>query len=152
MLKSKIEMKVANEYKCDSCGEIKKREEIASLSTTYQPIGLISYRDGTKNLGVRHLCGICKDEFDKHFKGFFTELKKAQLKPITEERLIKSGWVGNGILNHGILEGNIRKHFDESGRWEYYQTDDGDQIYFKYMEELEEYIEIVKRYGVLSKI
>jgi DNA-directed RNA polymerase subunit RPC12/RpoP len=63
-----------NSYKCDRCGSFKSREETASLSTYYQPIGLVGYKEG--NLGVRHLCSKCKNEFEEYFEGFFTSLNR----------------------------------------------------------------------------
>jgi tRNA(Ile2) C34 agmatinyltransferase TiaS len=59
------------EYRCDKCGITCSREEIASLSTSFQPGGLVDYRQG--NMGVRHLCESCKQQFEAEFKEWFTE-------------------------------------------------------------------------------
>ena len=59
------------EYQCDKCGTICSREEIASLSTFFQPGGLVDYRQG--NMGVRHLCRTCKMQFEAEFEAWFTE-------------------------------------------------------------------------------
>jgi tRNA(Ile2) C34 agmatinyltransferase TiaS len=58
------------EYKCDKCGNIHNREEIASLSTCFQPSGLVDYKQG--NMGVRHLCKPCKLQFESDFEDWFT--------------------------------------------------------------------------------
>jgi hypothetical protein len=65
-----------NWYKCDKCGENNTRERTASLSTNYQPTGLVEYKKG--NLGVRHLCEDCKDEFESYFEAYFTALNKIE--------------------------------------------------------------------------
>ena len=63
-----------NMYICDRCGTQSLKENTASLSTNYQPTGLIKYKKG--NLGVRHLCITCKPIFDMAFKSFFSNYNK----------------------------------------------------------------------------
>ena len=58
------------EYQCDKCGTTHSRKEIASLSTCFQPGGLVDYRQG--NMGVRHLCQSCKTQFEAEFEAWFT--------------------------------------------------------------------------------
>lgn len=64
--------KIKSLYRCDKCGDLNDRDKTYSLSSGYQPIGPSEYKKG--NLGVRHLCGTCKHEYDKYFEEFFTAL------------------------------------------------------------------------------
>ena len=63
---------------CDKCGNIHAKDEVASLSTQFQPTGLVGYKQG--NMGVRHLCSHCKRTFEMAFKGFFTHYNKVTKK------------------------------------------------------------------------
>ena len=67
-------MKLKNDYKCDTCGEVLDKENVASLSTCFSPTGIVGYKQG--NMGVRHLCSYCKRTFEMAFKGFFTSYNK----------------------------------------------------------------------------
>ena len=69
-----MKIKAKNSYMCDKCGQQHSKENIASLSTNYQPTGLVKYGEG--NLGVRHLCINCKSIFEKAFKNFFSQYNK----------------------------------------------------------------------------
>jgi len=60
-------MRIANNYKCDKCGDTLKGSQI-SLSTFYQ--SGVPYKERNPHK-VRHLCSFCKRTFDMAFKGFF---------------------------------------------------------------------------------
>jgi hypothetical protein len=63
-----------NKYKCDNCGDLNNREDTASLSTNFQPLGFVKYKEG--NLGVRHLCRKCKNDFESYFNAYFKALNE----------------------------------------------------------------------------
>lgn len=62
-------MKIGNVYKCDKCGKALHRRNTATLSTFFQPLGMVGYGQG--NLGARHLCSECKKKFEKAFTKYF---------------------------------------------------------------------------------
>ena len=77
-------MRLGHKYKCDKCGKALTRETTASLSTYYQPLGLVGYNE--ENMGVRHMCAPCKKNFAIAFKHYFTVYN--QIKSIDERELL----------------------------------------------------------------
>ena len=60
-------MTVATKYLCYKCGAMEKSEDIYSLSSYFQ-----GRHNG--NLGVRHMCFKCHEDFLKQFEYYFTFL------------------------------------------------------------------------------